>query len=315
MPEILIRTDGGHHIGSGHLVRCMALAEMLRNDFEITFFCKEIPESFENDLAYNNFCLVKIFNENEFFKRVTNEKIIVLDGYQYDTSYQKKVKAIGARLVCIDDIHDKEFVADLIINHTPGITPRDYKARPYTQFALGLDYVLLRSAFLKQAMKPRTNERIENVLICFGGSDPDNQTLKTLKALTHINWIVNIHIVIGSLYKEKKSLKEYIKNSKDLPIFLHHDISAKGFVRVMKKCQVGITAASVISLECLAVHIILFIKLLADNQKYLYHGLIKENYASEMNDFFSKDVKNLNYIKPVIDGFSKNRLSVLFKSL
>ncbi len=58
--------------------------------------------------------------------------IVVLDGYHFGTNYQKQIKLKGAKLVCIDDMHDKEFVADLIINHIPRITPQDYNVQPFT---------------------------------------------------------------------------------------------------------------------------------------------------------------------------------------
>ena len=180
---------------------------------------------------------------------------------------------------------------------------------------MGLDYALLRPAFLEQAKKQRTNERNENVLICFGGSDPENQTLKILKELTQIQWIINIHVVIGNLYQEKKSLEKYINSLNDLNVFIHHSISADEFVEVMKKCQVGITAASVISLECLAIQIKLFVALLSDNQKYLYEGLINENYASKIEDFFNTNITHFNTGKQIIDGYSRDRLIVKFKSL
>ena len=43
-------------------------------------------------------------------------KIVVLDGYHFDTNYQTKIKQKGCKLVCIDDLHDKHFVADIIIH-------------------------------------------------------------------------------------------------------------------------------------------------------------------------------------------------------
>ena len=314
-PEVFIRVDGSPQIGMGHLVRCFALAQMLKDDFEIIFFFKAIPETSFLELENSGFSCIQIENEEDFLEHLTCNTIALLDGYHFDTDFQKRVKAKGAKLVCIDDLHDKEFVADLIINHTPGISPHDYKATPYTQFALGLDYALLRPAFLEQAKKQRTNERNENVLICFGGSDPENQTLKILKELTQIQWIINIHVVIGNLYQEKKSLEKYINSLNDLNVFIHHSISADEFVEVMKKCQVGITAASVISLECLAIQIKLFVALLSDNQKYLYEGLINENYASKIEDFFNTNITHFNTGKQIIDGYSRDRLIVKFKSL
>ena len=180
-PKIFFRADGNTHIGLGHLVRCSALAYMLQSYFEISFYCKEIPESFEKELVNNSYEVIRIDNEAQFIEQLDHNQIVVLDGYNFNTAYQLEIKAKGNKLVCIDDLHDKEFVADLIINHAPGVKPEDYSAQPHTQFALGLDYALLRPAFLQQALKPRKIEKIETALICFGGSDPKNLTQSTLE--------------------------------------------------------------------------------------------------------------------------------------
>ena len=73
--------------------------------------------------------------------------MVVIDGYQFDTEYQQKVKKSGASLVCLDDLHNQHFVADIIINHAPGVDPGKYSAEPYTQYLLGPSYALLRPAF------------------------------------------------------------------------------------------------------------------------------------------------------------------------
>src|ERR1700744_1135916 len=199
-PEIYIRADGSSKIGLGHIVRCTALAHMLKDNFKITFVCKEIPEQSKVDLQKSDFELILINTEEEFFKLLDLDKIVVLDGYDFDTNYQKKIKSTGCKLVCIDDLHDKEFVADLIINHAPGVKPKNYKAQLYTQFALGLDYALLRPAFLEQAKKERKIENIKTVLICFGGADFKNLTESTLQTVSQFKEFKNILVITGTSY-------------------------------------------------------------------------------------------------------------------
>ena len=139
--KVFIRADGSSQIGLGHLVRCSALAHMLKDHFEITFYSKEIPDAMLAELNSNGFICHKIKNENEFFNQLNDKNIAVLDGYNFGTDYQKQVKDTGSKLICIDDLHDQKFLADLIINHAPGITPQDYKAKTYTQFALSLIHI------------------------------------------------------------------------------------------------------------------------------------------------------------------------------
>lgn len=115
---LFIRCDASTQIGMGHLVRCSALAEMLKEKFEITFFCKDIPASYKQGLKFN---ITQILVEDDFLQHVNDQSIVVLDGYHFKGSYQRSIKNLGAILVCIVDFPDYDFLADLIINHAPSV--------------------------------------------------------------------------------------------------------------------------------------------------------------------------------------------------
>jgi spore coat polysaccharide biosynthesis predicted glycosyltransferase SpsG len=146
--KVFIRADGSSEIGLGHLIRCNALALMLKNEFQIIFACKEIPIEIFTKISNNGFHIQSIDSEDDFFKILSKDEIVVIDHYGLDTNYQKKIKELGCKLVCIDDLHDKEFFADVIINHAEGILAKDYSCKPYTKLFLGIKYALLRHPFL-----------------------------------------------------------------------------------------------------------------------------------------------------------------------
>ena len=202
-PDLYIRADGNAQIGLGHLVRCSALAHMLKNDFNIIFFCRSIPKSLEQEFNKSGFKVIHIKDDEEFLESISNDKIVVLDGYNFGLDYQRKVKETGCKLVCIDDLHDRKFVADLIINHTPGITPKDYHAQPYTCFALGPEYALLRPSFLEQTKRGRKIKKIETLLIAFGGADPKGLTKKTLQVALEFNIFKRIIVVTGASFERR----------------------------------------------------------------------------------------------------------------
>ncbi len=320
-PKILIRTDGSPQIGLGHLIRCNALAHMLKDDFKITFFCREIPDAIVVELNRGGLDCCKIENEDEFFGQLISNSIVVLDGYHFDSDYQKKVKISGAKLVCIDDLYNKEFVADLIINHAPGITPQDYEAQPYTQFAIGLEYALLRPSFLEQAKKERKVEKNEIVLVCFGGSDLKNLTYITLKVVLEYSQFKKIIVVTGSAYQDLESLCSLCLSDKR--IVHHHAINEYQMLLLLLEAELAIVPASGILLEAIALKCNVISGIYMDNQKFVYTNYNQANCFIDAFDFSGPSLKTAieqSFIvkvkgQKIIDGNSNKRLLKLFLQL
>jgi UDP-2,4-diacetamido-2,4,6-trideoxy-beta-L-altropyranose hydrolase len=319
--EIVIRADGSPEIGLGHLIRCSALALMLKDDFNISFYYREIPEEILEEIKSYGFQCIKINNEEEFLNELSDNNIVVLDGYDFSTDYQKKIKAAGSKLVCIDDLHDKEFVADLIINQAPGIKSHYYKAQPTTQFALGLDYVLLRPGFLEQARKHRTIEVIKNVFICFGGSDPQNLTKEVLQTVIGFTQFNKIIVVIGAAYLDEESLISLINC--DPRIDLRQNLNEKQMIEAMSDAELAIVPASGVLFEALAAGCNVISGTAAENQKYVYEHLKNSKLFVDAGKFsrvkLNESITSVMLSHPVsykcIDGLTGCRVLKLFRQL
>jgi UDP-2,4-diacetamido-2,4,6-trideoxy-beta-L-altropyranose hydrolase len=312
-PEIYLRADGSPEIGLGHIVRCFALAHMLKKKFVIIFVSREIPEQTKKEIQSLGFQLLNIKTEDEFFSKLNSTKIVVLDGYHFDLAYQKKIKLIGCKLVCIDDLHDKEFVADLIINHAPGVIPQDYKAQPYTKFALGLKYALLRPMFLSQAKKKRKIQEIKTILICFGGSDNKNLTKKTLDIVLTFAKFKKIIVITGAGYLYEKILIQSIQQDKRVTHY--HSITEEQMLSLMLEANIGIVPASGILLEALATGLSVISGSYVDNQKFMLKGFLDAKSILSVNEFKSEYlyeiINNLNNITKLnhpFDSQIKNRI-------
>jgi spore coat polysaccharide biosynthesis predicted glycosyltransferase SpsG/RimJ/RimL family protein N-acetyltransferase len=262
---------------------------MLQSDFEITFFCIEVPKSFEKEMVDNDFGFIRINSETQFIENLDQNQIVILDGYHFDTTYQKQIKAKDCKLVCIDDLHDKEFVADLIINHTPGVKVEDYKAQPYTRFALGLDYALLRPAFLQQAAKPRKIEKIETLLICFGGSDPKNLTQNALEVALGFQQFKKIIVVTGGAYNMSEDFQFLLKKPR---IEYHHNLNDISMMAVLMEAELAIVPASGILFEAIAAECIVITTAVVDNQKNLYKGFSGFNFVIGLKEFSNQNLKS-----------------------
>ncbi len=320
--KVYIRADGNSQIGLGHLVRCLALGHMLKDDFEIYFVCKEIPKSLEFELRQSGFSLVKIHTEGHFFALLNKHDIVILDHYGLDGNYQKQIKEIGCKLVCIDDLYDKEFYADLIINHSPGINPEAYKAQPYTEFALGPQYALLRKSFLLAAKENRQIKSIDTVFICFGGADPINLTLKILKVALYANVFKKVIVVTGSAYSHIQELESFL--SSYASVSHYNSVNEIVMAKLLQQSDLSIIPASGILFEALACGCSVITSYYIDNQKEIFNGFRAISTATFVNDFndiderylqiFSENYKFL-HCKSMIDGSSDKRIQELIKKM
>jgi len=126
-------------------------------------------------------------------------KWAVVDGYDFGASYQRVIKDHGLRLISIDDNGDlSHYYADIVLNQNLHARENLYADRdPCTQLLLGTRFVLLRREFLKWRGWRREIPRVaQKLLVTFGGADPDNVTLKVIRALQLVE-ATNLEVVVA----------------------------------------------------------------------------------------------------------------------
>lgn len=320
--KIYFRADGNPQIGLGHVIRSLALIEMLKEEFECHFIIHQSLPILVEQIGSVCESIIKLSTSSKDVDEaeriannyLTNKDIIVLDGYEFKTSYQQVFKNHGCKVVCIDDIYSYHFVADAIINHAGGIVKTLYSAESYTQFFLGLKYALLRKPFLTVAKSDVKDFDPNSVFLCLGGADPNNDTLTILKKCENELKEGIYYVIIGGSNPHKEILETYQKRS-TLKIHLLYNLSANEMVTTMMKCGSAITAPSSVSLEYLCIGGQLFLKPIADNQKHIFDYLVRSKNARPIEDFFLNKQKNLIQHKPIIDGKQEYRFTNLFKNL
>ena len=329
--EILFRADGNSEIGLGHLYRLFSLIEMLKEHFQFTFVSSEnstvniIPNSYQLKIIPSQ---ITIKEEPEWISKEfdKNNTLLIADGYQFNSSYQRKIKGKGFKFVYIDDLASEHMFADLIINHSPNITSQIYSAEPYTKFALGTKYALLRPAFLDLIAKEKTVQKIDKAFVCFGGADPYNLTLKATKALLKTPQVKKIDIVLGGAYSHKEIYTLTQKNIK-----IYQNISEEELMKTMVTSNFAIAPASTILYELCCVQIPVLSGYYVNNQKKIYNGFANKKAIFEMGNmkdfsinsfeeqiqlFFKIDFQELiNRQKKIFDQNIKNRFCKLISSL
>jgi UDP-2,4-diacetamido-2,4,6-trideoxy-beta-L-altropyranose hydrolase len=296
--KVKIRVDGSPKIGLGHVTRSFALAEMIKDFFEVTFFSIELPPGSKTNLCNAGFKVVMIGDEDDFFNCVSRGDVVVIDGHSFDATYQKRLKSYDIKLVCIDDVPTGDFFADLIINHAPGVSSSDYRAQQSTAFALGLHYALLRPSFLKQAQIGRVIERIETVIICFGGSDIQNLTKKALQVVLDFKMFKQIHVITGESFMHLDTVEELVKNASKAQH--HHNISAERVAQLLSESDLAVVPASGVLFEALSSGCKVVSGMYVENQRILFTEFKKLDAFVSAESFGDTELKGA--IKSALDG-------------
>lgn len=339
-PKIVIRADGGTSIGMGHVIRCIALADMLKNDFNLAFAIQESKERVIKNIHSVTETILHLplsddYNQDaiNFSQFLEPTDIVVLDGYNFKTKYQQTIKDKGCKLVVIDDLHNWDHVADAIINHAIGINENVYSKAESTKLYLGSEYALLRKPFLTASTETKKISAVKKVFISMGAADVNNLTQKFIEAIIQVKGIEEIHLMLGSINPNLASIDELIENNKQIKIIKHFEISAEQLAQLLKICDLAICPASSISLESCAIGIGLISGYTAENQKGILQGLKDKNSIIDLGDLNAiKSEKIISEIKKIaempnqlneliqnqkilIDGKSPQRLLNIFKGM
>jgi UDP-2,4-diacetamido-2,4,6-trideoxy-beta-L-altropyranose hydrolase len=231
--NLLFRTDANVAMGTGHVMRCLALAQAWQDAGGSAIFAMaEATPAVEARLLNEGFEIVRLnlvagtlvdANETARLGLEYAALWVVVDGYHFGADYQANLKSRGFKVLLIDDNSDAQhYSADLVLNQNVHAIETLYPNRDAsTHLLLGPQYALLRRDFAKwrgpERMPPPIASR---VLITMGGSDPDNLSFYALKILTSIGVEdVKVLLVAGGSNPYKAVLEGAIRESK-VPIEL-----------------------------------------------------------------------------------------------
>lgn len=187
---LVIRADASSEIGSGHVMRCLALAEHWRADGgEAVFVTTAAIPGLVERLAGGGFEVVVATGapgsgaDADATRQVAAERAahwLAVDGYHFDAAFVAGVRGDASRVLVMDDDGRGPYRgADLVLNQNIGADPSLYPdATSDSCLLLGPRYALLRQEFRAWTDWHReTSDVAGRVLITFGASDPENHTL------------------------------------------------------------------------------------------------------------------------------------------
>ena len=303
MKKIFFRTDFNNKIGFGHFYRCFSIAEIVEKNYQINFVFNKNTTNSEliNAIPYP---IVFINEEKDFFTYLEPGNIIVIDSYDFNEQLQNQLNQLGIKLVIIDDLNNMIYDCNAIINHGVLFSEKEYKHSEKTKFYLGLDYLMVRKEFrdisiIKSQRKPLN--KIDNVFICFGGSNQEALIKKTVDILS------NLEVKKISILASNFDLNELLLiNNESLHIEIYENLKPDAIINLLQNSDFAILPGSTILLEAFTVGIPIISGWFAENQRYSLEKFEKMGLIINLDNFKTEnyDFNLINAIKLLKNNFS-----------
>lgn len=208
---LVIRADAGVVMGTGHVMRCVALAQAWQDTGgHVVFLIASSTLAIDEYLQCEGMEVIHSeaapgsAGDVNFLEQVaakSNAEWVVVDGYQFNSDYQRAIKQAGLRLLFVDDTGEcGPYFADLILNQNITACEQIYAQRqPYSRLLLGTKYAMLRREFRNwREQRKRFPNVAQRILISIGGSDPDGLTVRLTNAFAKdFEFDIQLTVVAG----------------------------------------------------------------------------------------------------------------------
>lgn len=314
--NIIFRVDSSYEMGTGHVMRCLTLAnEFKKGRAKVSFICRDLPGNLANyitDKGYHVFLLplqsdrtyaswLQVDWETDAMEtaQILIESspfdCLIIDHYGIDQRWEELIDKNVTKIVVIDDLADRPHQCSILLDQNSSYTEdRYHDLVPKSCVKLvGTSYAILRPEFrtVKKQLTERDG-RIHRILVFFGGTDPTNETLKTLQALSNFQFsYLHIDVVVGEMNKNKDVIEQMCNNMPNAFFHCQIDYMAElmwkadfsigaGGSSTWERCYLGLPSLSIVT---------------ADNQKEitkLVHDKGATSYLGVSAEVTTKRIEN-----------------------
>lgn len=299
---LLIRADASIDGGTGHVMRCLALAQGCKAlGGQVEFFLAKSTASLDRRLETGGFAIQRAdvtpgssadAAETLARARAIGASWIVADGYQFGSAWQKQIKEEEISLLLLDDYgHATHYYADIVLNQNLHSDEQPYLSRePYTHLLLGTRFTLLRDEFLRlQSWRRQVSPLARKVLVTLGGSDPANVTGDVIELLSMVK-AAEIIVVVGGSNPHLDLLRRRVADS-SYPLEIVAD--AHNMPDLMQWADVAIAAGGTTSWELAFAGLPSLIITLADNQAGISDALDRAGLGISLGKWGSEAKRRL----------------------
>ncbi len=302
---ILVRTDASATLGTGHSMRCLALAQLCRDlGVPVALAYAESTAS-QRGRWKTEVCSVTPITAlpgsaadadiTAGLSRQLGCDWVVIDGYLFGAAYQRQLKTHGCQVLCVDDyVHTDHYYADVVLNQNAYADAERYNARePDTRLLMGPRYALLRREFLHRAHDRRRSipRNASRILATLGGGDPRNATAKVIDSLQRLGAVpLLVRVVVGGSHSRGESMESSSTSSR-CPIEIIHD--ATNLADLMSWSDLAISGAGVTALELAFMGVPILTLVIAGNQLRAAESLDRHHVAMNLGPVESVGIDEL----------------------
>ena len=235
--NVVFRVDSAAHIGSGHLMRCLTLAEALRDqNVQVSFVCRELSGNLIYLLRTKEISVFvlpaprinPVNSTNDYAARLGISQVedaeqtrmvlgkerfdwLVVDHYGLDIEWEKALRLYCDRLMVIDDLANRQHDCDVLLDQNYSIeNVLRYKVKvpPSCNVLLGPRYALLRKEFqtLRQQLAGG-DKTLRRLLVFFTTGNDQGETLKAMHGIAIFGKTERVDIVIGNANPDLATIK------------------------------------------------------------------------------------------------------------
>lgn len=237
--KVAFRTDATSQIGTGHLMRCMTLAEELQHHgVQIRFASRDLPQylrdmleakgmefvSLESDaipysagdLAHSHWLNASQEQDAQATKQALSGQKwdwLVVDHYALDERWESALRPSAGHIMAIDDIADRHHDCDVLLDQNLYADMRERyagKVPAHCRRLLGPRYALLRDEFRESRKQAKQRSGpVKQILVFFGGMDADNYTGRAIEALAGLEAeALQVDVVIGMQHPCREQIEK-----------------------------------------------------------------------------------------------------------
>lgn len=296
--KVAIRVDSSTAIGSGHLMRCLTLAERLRkkDGAEVYFISRDLEGNLNEKIKAEGFSLhvlprhpldenlsgyaawltvpqnVDAAETKTVLREIGKVDRLVVDNYALDIEWEQEMRSFAEEIFVIDDLANRKHDCDVLLDQNfyldvdrryVGLVPEK------CSLLLGSRHALLRDEFYEARKHLRKRDgSLRNILVFYGGSDLTNETMKALRALLafQTQQKVTVDVIVGASNPHRQEIKEYCDAS-DTKAWIRYHFQVDNMAEYMARADLMLGAGGSTTWERYFLELPTIVTAVAENQE------------------------------------------------